>query len=234
MRLRETLARAVQLGFTEANVARWFEVPLVSDVRYVRAPPESSRPRRGLSAIIALLVAGEAIEAAVLERVGVDPGALVDGGVVDRMGTLLRARMTILPVAGLLLGSARLDDASIDAVGAPDLSALNLLACLPARVAGLTALDVGCGAGIVALGLARAGAHVVGSDVDARAVEQARWNAAINGLAADFAVADLFGDAGDRRWDLVTFNAPLSRAPLAASDPFAPPRYLSSPRGEDR
>ena len=51
-------------------------------------------------------------------------------------------------------------------------------------------LDAGCGTGEHALLAARFGAEVVGVDVSARAIEQARAKAAARGIGARFAVAD--------------------------------------------
>ena len=74
-------------------------------------------------------------------------------------------------------------------------------------VAGRRALDVGTGTGVLALVLARAGATVIATDVEPRAVACARENAERLGLAARVEVvrADLFppGQA-----DLVVSNPP--------------------------
>ncbi len=52
------------------------------------------------------------------------------------------------------------------------------------------ALDLGTGTGILAIAAARAGARAVGVDNDPIAVRVARENAALNGVACSFAVAD--------------------------------------------
>jgi SAM-dependent methyltransferase len=234
-RLRSPVARLAAAGLSERSVTRWFDVPLVTDARWVPGPP--SRSRRGLGGWIALLVGGEEVAADTLGVLAPDElELLIDAGWVERTdGDRLRARVALLPLFGLLLVSARLDAAGDDAVGAPDVSALNVAASLPQLGAGQRLLDVGCGAGIVALSAARAGARVVGSDVDERALATARLNAGLNGLPASFVAADLFDGVGDDRFDVVTFNAPLLRAPLfgdGESGHAAPARYLVSPRGE--
>jgi SAM-dependent methyltransferase len=91
-------------------------------------------------------------------------------------------------------------------------------------VAGRNALDVGTGTGVLALVLARAGARVVATDLEPRAVACARENAGRLGLAGEVEVvlADLF-PAG--RFDLVVSNPPwipdVARTPLerAVYDP---------------
>jgi methylase of polypeptide subunit release factors len=226
----DAFAQLAAAGFHERAVTLWYGVPLVSDARYV--PPPPSRPRRGLGGAIALLVAGEDVAE---DGLGVLPAparaALIDLGLVERVGERLRARVAVLPLRGLLLVSDRLDATADDAVGAPDLSALNLVACLPPLPPGARALDVGCGAGVAALLLARAGAEATGSDVDAGALALARLNARLNGVAARFVEADLFDGAPAEHHALVAFNAPLLRAPLF-SDGNAPARYLTTARGE--
>jgi methylase of polypeptide subunit release factors len=91
-------------------------------------------------------------------------------------------------------------------------------------VAGKRAVDVGTGTGVLALVLARAGAAVVATDVEPRAVACARENVERLGLAArvDVRLADLFPDGAA---DLVVSNPPWlpdeARTPLerAVYDP---------------
>jgi 2-polyprenyl-6-hydroxyphenyl methylase/3-demethylubiquinone-9 3-methyltransferase len=67
---------------------------------------------------------------------------------------------------------------------------------------GRTALDVGCGAGLLAEPLARLGAHVTGIDAAPELVEAARTHAGQSGLAIRY----LAGEVGalDGQFDLVT------------------------------
>lgn len=91
-------------------------------------------------------------------------------------------------------------------------------------VTGRRALDVGTGTGVLAFVLARAGARVVATDVEPRAVACARENAERLGLAGAVEVveADLFPDGA---FDLVVSNPPWlpepARTPLerAVYDP---------------
>lgn len=218
-----TLQRA---GFSERMVCAWFGVPLVSDARHVA--PSKARSRRGLGGYIALLVAGETIEASALGLLDeAEWAALTAVGLVERDGQWVRARASIVPVGAVLVAADRLDARSPDAVLSPDVSAWNLAASLPASIA--TLLDVGTGSGAVALTAARRGARVVGTDVDRRALGYAQLNAHLNGVELSLLEGDLFaGVVG--RFDVVAFNAPLVRAELAGDR--AAPLYLSSPRGE--
>ena len=91
-------------------------------------------------------------------------------------------------------------------------------------VAGKRALDLGTGTGVLAFVLARAGARVVATDVEPRAIACARENAERLALSAavELGVADLFPEG---RFDLVVSNPPwlpdAARTPLerAVYDP---------------
>lgn len=70
-------------------------------------------------------------------------------------------------------------------------------------LASKTALDVGCGAGLLAEPLARLGAQVTGVDAAAENIEAARAHAAGSGLSIDYRHGEL-GQLGLGRFDLVT------------------------------
>ncbi|WP_242347017.1 methyltransferase [Anaeromyxobacter terrae] len=84
-------------------------------------------------------------------------------------------------------------------------------------VAGKLAYDVGTGTGVLALVLARAGARVVATDVEAAAAACARENAARLGLAdrVEVVQADLFPEGGAPA-DLVVSNPPWLPAEAAS------------------
>ena len=94
---------------------------------------------------------------------------------------------------------------------------------------GKTALDLGCGSGILGIGALLLGcAHVTGCDIDPKAPEVAAGNAALNGFYDDrFSVCagDILADAGLRRhlgtgYDLVLANIVSDVIiPLAAHAP---------------
>jgi 2-polyprenyl-6-hydroxyphenyl methylase/3-demethylubiquinone-9 3-methyltransferase len=69
---------------------------------------------------------------------------------------------------------------------------------------GLTAVDIGCGGGLVAEPLARLGAEVIAVDADPVAIEAARLHAAAREVAVGYEVgtSDELAEAG-RRFDLV-------------------------------
>jgi 2-polyprenyl-6-hydroxyphenyl methylase/3-demethylubiquinone-9 3-methyltransferase len=74
--------------------------------------------------------------------------------------------------------------------------------CSRAPLAGKTALDVGCGAGLLAEPLARLGAEVVGLDASPDLIEAARRHSAAQGLGIDYRAGDIA--ALDGKFDLIT------------------------------
>jgi len=74
---------------------------------------------------------------------------------------------------------------------------------------GVSALDLGCGAGFYALDLARRGASpVVATDLDPAAVRATRANARRLGLRLETAEGDLFAPVRGRRFDVIVANLP--------------------------
>lgn len=88
------------------------------------------------------------------------------------------------------------------------------------------ALEVGCGAGLVAVRLAQLGARVVACDLNPAAIELARENARINQARVDFVRTDLARALRLRRFDVVAFNPPYlptdraDRLPRPLNDAF--------------
>jgi 16S rRNA (guanine1207-N2)-methyltransferase len=87
-----------------------------------------------------------------------------------------------------------------------------LLDALPARLEG-SVLDVGCGAGVIGVAVARRGAGpVVMTDVNLLAVEAAEENIRRLGPADVRALAsDVYSNLGDERYDLIVSNPPFHR-----------------------
>ena len=76
------------------------------------------------------------------------------------------------------------------------------------------ALDFGCGAAPNALALAAKADHVVGTDINPRAIVLARVNAAINGISnVEFRVGDMFAAVADERFDVIVSQPPFVARP---------------------
>jgi release factor glutamine methyltransferase len=79
--------------------------------------------------------------------------------------------------------------------------------------AGERVLEIGAGLGLAAVLAARAGAHVVATDVVPAAVDAVRINAALNGVSIDARLGDCYAPIGDERFDLVCSNPPQMPTP---------------------
>jgi HemK-related putative methylase len=74
-------------------------------------------------------------------------------------------------------------------------------------------LEIGAGLGLAAVLAARAGARVVATDIVPAAVDAIRANAALNGVAVDARVGDVFAPVAGERFDLVCSNPPQMPTP---------------------
>ena len=88
------------------------------------------------------------------------------------------------------------------------------LARLIASSAGGAALDLCTGSGVGALKAATRFEHVVGVDVNPRAINFARFNALLNDMDnCSFEQGDLYRPVADRRFDTITANPPFVPVP---------------------
>ncbi len=75
-------------------------------------------------------------------------------------------------------------------------------------------LDLGCGSGVVGIGLGRYAKRLLLSDIDGGAVWCARVNALLNGFFPNCFQSDLFEHVPQQQFDLITFNIPLLQQPI--------------------
>jgi len=82
---------------------------------------------------------------------------------------------------------------------------------------GIRFLEVGVGTGLISILAARRGAEVFGTDINPRAVANARHNARKNGVSAEFHCCDLFPDL-EGKFDMIAFNPPYLPAAEGKKD----------------
>jgi hypothetical protein len=92
-------------------------------------------------------------------------------------------------------------------------SASTSLAQLTIRAEVDSALDLGTGCGVQALHLAGHAGRVVATDVNKRALELTRFNAALNGVEADVRDGSFFEPVRGERFDLIATNPPFVISP---------------------
>jgi release factor glutamine methyltransferase len=78
---------------------------------------------------------------------------------------------------------------------------------------GTRVLEIGAGLGLAAVMAARAGAHVVATDIVPAAVASIAANAALNGVTVDARLGDGFAPVAHERFDLVCTNPPQMPTP---------------------
>jgi len=100
--------------------------------------------------------------------------------------------------------------------------------CSRTPLAGKTALDVGCGAGLLAEPLARLGAMVTGLDAAPELINAAQMHARTGGLSIDYRAGDVAEVAG--QFDLVTCMEVIEHVADPAAFTMALARRLA-PRG---
>ena len=77
-----------------------------------------------------------------------------------------------------------------------------------------TTFDLGTGCGIQAMHAARFSAHVVATDISARALDYARFNAALNGIdGIEFSLGSLYEPVAGERFDRIVSNPPFVITP---------------------
>lgn len=149
---------------------------------------------------------GDALEPALVE-------ALTQANLLRATDDGIASNMRLIPFYGLLVASDPLH--LPDPVMGPGDTTAELARAMPSEDLG-SVLDVGCGAGSLALlAASRGAAEVVGVDVDPRAIQWSRLNATLNDLSIELHEGDLATPVKDRRFDLVISQPPFVAKPEA-------------------
>jgi len=106
-----------------------------------------------------------------------------------------------------------------DAVmGASEATTQLCRAAYPAEPVGC-ALEIGCGAGTIALVLAQRTQRVIATDINPRALAMARMNATVNGIEnVEFRQGDAFSPVASEVFDLIVSQPPFVARPAGARD----------------
>jgi SAM-dependent methyltransferase len=208
----------------------------------VDTPPLADESRPPVDWLIRLLLLGDEIPS---ERLDAFAGAatrdvLLRAGLLREHGANVSAQALVLPWEDLLLAC---DWPWLDVpsrVTVPDPSSAwtaQHVAPLPGEPTG-TAVDVGTGCGIIALVAARHFERVTGVDTSSRAIQFARFNAALNGLDVGFETCStrFLAEELEAPVDLLVFVLPVlfphfwrrsAAAPVSEVDPGVDGRELA-------
>lgn len=203
-----------ELGYDTAGCARRLRVFPRLGVNFWEAMRPQWAPASGdaVGWLIRLFIDSVAVPVDTLHALV--PVSLIDDAIEARLlvldGDMLRPKLSLMPCDGMYFVTDR----------AAKNTAFNqvmwlwgesyLLAGLVRRTSRRCAFDVGTGSGIHALLASRHCDRVVGLDVSPRALEFARFNAALNGVHnAEFRLSDLL-DGVDGSCDLLVTNVPYA------------------------
>lgn len=194
-----------------------------------RAPDPAMLRRRTAThpdagVLVRLLAAGDAVSReeflasfgavglALFERTG-----LID--TAPASGPQLCATVRLVPAGPHLVASDRPDRhrrGAADFVTGPAPVSRHLASLVIPRPVN-SALDLGCGSGVLALGLADHAGRVLATDLNPRAVAMTRFNAALNGVdRIEARPGDLFETLRGERFDRIVCNPPFVISPRAS------------------
>jgi SAM-dependent methyltransferase len=181
----------------------------------VDTPHVAADERPAVDWLIRLLLLGDDVPGDVIDGLlsSAARSVLERAGLLERHGDVMRSRALVLPWNDLLLACDWPWVPTAERVIVPDPSSAftaEHVAPLAGEPTG-TAVDVGTGCGIIAFVAARFFDRVVGVDTNARAIEFARFNAALNGVDVEFDVCSPAFLAAELEApvDLVTFVLPI-------------------------
>lgn len=206
--------KLLSLGVSRAMMPRWLEgdnnlrQPLIATREALLSEDASALAAR-------LFFAGEAVATSRTNDL-LGPSfveqALADGLLV-RTEDEIRFPFHLRIVRDIFLLSDYLNDAPDEVMGAGETTAVLFKAGRPVSSIG-TLLDLGCGAGTVALLMAQSADRVIGTDINPRAIQIAGWNAAANSIAnAEFRCGSLYDPVQHQRFDLILSQPPYYPTP---------------------
>ena len=205
-------AELARCGYDTANCARRLGVFPRLGVNYWPALRKNWTPDAGdpVDTLLELFIDGHTVNVDRLRRFVAAEfvDAVVETGLAERLDTGLRSRLCLFPCYGKYIVTDR----------AVKNTAINqvmwlwgesfILGGLVKRGPRRRAIDLGTGSGVHALLAAGHCESVLGVDINPRAIEFARFNAALNGVGnAEFVLGDLF-DGIDGTFDLIVANPP--------------------------
>jgi SAM-dependent methyltransferase len=145
-----------------------------------------------------------------------EPAVWAELGLVEADGDRVRRRVVLRPHEGVIVAH---DFAQPDGNNRSDhvlgiTRSTTTFAQALMRLHVERTLDLGTGGGYLAILAARHSQHVLGTDLNARAIAMARFNAQLNRVGnVELAEGNLFEPTGERQFDLIISNPPFVVSP---------------------
>jgi methylase of polypeptide subunit release factors len=200
-------------GYIESRLAEALNVavPLGLPQRENRLLTLPLRQRQDpLARLIRLFLLGDALSNEEIAAIGL---ASLPAGLLERDGSGVRAVGRITPSGPLLIAHDPEGGTQTDHVPGVGPASRTLAGLTLRKRVGL-ALDIGTGTGIQALQTAAHAERVIATDISERALEFARFNAALNGIHnIEFRQGSLFEPVAGESFDLITANPPFVISP---------------------
>jgi methylase of polypeptide subunit release factors len=133
---------------------------------------------------------------------------LIHSGVLEEDLGRVRFPFHLRTAAGLYIQSDYLGEHPDGVMGAGETTAILYRAARPSKRI-RRVLDLGCGAGTLALLLAQQSDFAIGTDINARAVILSQWNSWLNGIEnVEFRTGSLYEPVAGERFDLIVSQPP--------------------------
>ncbi len=164
-----------------------------------------------------LFTYGDSVPRSAVTPLLADLTPLVEHGLLEQVGEEVRSPWRIAPFFGSWIIGDALDHGGDAVMAAGGLTSILALAATPPRQ-GATCLDMGCGAGALAVTMAKATKHVTAVDKNPRAVAMTKLNARLNGIEhVDARVGDLFSPLGNEKYDCIVSQPPFVAMPAGTT-----------------
>jgi hypothetical protein len=190
--------------------------PISGDIKVLRDFVGSHQNRSLADELKKLFIAHEAIPADIIEK-KLSPTilrVLLENGFLKHEKSQVSAQFNLQFCQGLALFSDLMNYAVCSDFVLPVGPASQQLARLAVRKPIEAAFDMGCGAGVLALLASRHTRTVLATDINPRALEFTRLNAALNSITnIETEQGSLFEPAQGRKFDLILFNPPYILSP---------------------
>jgi methylase of polypeptide subunit release factors len=216
----ETLKKVVaDAGYTQTSLAETLGISCAHERQDAEVVLRRVKTDSPYNILVRLFWLGREVSESVLSQMvtGLDIEQLLAVRLLRRRDEKVRSNAKLTPYHELLLASdftpqIRSDLSAYHVLGVGGASVT--LAGLTVRRKVKTVLDLGTGAGIQAFLAVPHADHVVGTDTNPRALNFARFNAALNGLdGIDWRQGSLYEPVAGQKFDLIVSNPPFVISP---------------------